>query len=105
MDMGGNDGGCGAYAPWPVGSEPMGDSAYGLHDMAGNVWEWTRDWNQGYGAAEQTDPAGPPSGSKRVLRGGGLFDWYGALRGSSRVASAPSLTSIDVGFRCARTYP
>ena len=35
--------GCGLSATWPVGSKPLGMSPHGMHDMAGNVTEWT-DW-------------------------------------------------------------
>ncbi len=53
----------------PIGS--YGANGYGLYDMAGNVWEWTWDWYNGYYAqTAQTDPRGPSSGSGRVIRGG-----------------------------------
>ena len=49
-------------------------NGYGLHDMAGNVWEWTWDWSGSYSASPATDPRGPTLGMIRLIRGGG---WYG----------------------------
>lgn len=43
---------------------------WGLHDMYGNVAEWTYDNFGSYTAASQTDPAGPSTGFRRVMRGG-----------------------------------
>jgi formylglycine-generating enzyme required for sulfatase activity len=58
-----------ADGPAAVGSYPKGASPYGVHDMAGNVWQWTASWYQAY--------TGNPNEDKReygftyhVLRGG-----------------------------------
>lgn len=73
----------GGYGKWqtaPVGSYPSGTSPHGCQDMAGNVYEWCKDWylSNYYSQTPPggwVDPQGPPSGAYRVLRGGG---WYNA---------------------------
>ena len=75
---------------------------YGLVDMAGNVWEWTQDWNANYSSSDVTDPRGPTSGTARVRRGGSWFDNLWSLRVSYRVVNVPAYWNVYIGFRCVR---
>ena len=102
--------GCGAGGTLPVGSRAAGASPYGVHDMAGNVWEWVNDiyGEDYYAVSPDTDPSGPDTGFMRVLRGGA---WRGSdaadLRTSHRSGNYPAgpgslfYGNFYGGFRCA----
>jgi formylglycine-generating enzyme required for sulfatase activity len=87
-----------------VGSYSSGVSPYGVHDMAGNVWEWVQDWydRNYYQRGFSRNPKGPDSGSLRVLRGGSWGSFPGNARTSARGRSVPGTRYYDGGFRCAR---
>jgi formylglycine-generating enzyme required for sulfatase activity len=86
----------------PVGSFPGGRSAYGVEDMAGNVWEWCQDWwgDEYYKSGQVMNPQGPQTGEVRVIRGGSWFyDAYGA-RTTHRSYRRPEASGAATGFRC-----
>jgi len=88
----------------PVGSYPTGDSPYGLHDMAGNVWQWCNDWyaKDYYAHAPSANPKGAEEGELRVMRGGSWGSSNISVRCAARHADSPDVTyHLAGGFRCA----
>jgi sulfatase modifying factor 1 len=74
----------------PVGSFPEGDAPGGIHDLAGNVWEWT---------SSDFDA----TGATRAFRGGSWFNFApSAMHAALRSWLTPTLRGNVVGFRCAR---
>lgn len=88
----------------PAGKFDRGRSAYGLFDMAGNVWEWVNDWysQDYYRVGPLKNPPGPSQGIVKVLRGGSWQSKPRHLRTESRRDFPPNRREPDLGFRCAR---
>ena len=96
--------GCGQNSPWRVCSKSNGNTAQGLCDMAGNVWEWREDWHgeNYYSLSSEDNPTGPSNGQNRVLRGGSWYFVGLSLRASARYGNTPKLWMTVNGFRLVR---
>ncbi|MFC1609502.1 SUMF1/EgtB/PvdO family nonheme iron enzyme [Myxococcota bacterium] len=101
----------GSFAPGP----------FGVYDMAGNGYEWVRDWaSDCYGNCRKPcgdaclglDPLGPCDGTPhcrghthRVLKGGSWYWPPEQMRGSHRRGENPASGMHRLSFRCASTTP
>ncbi len=85
-------------------------NAYGLQDMAGNVFEWCWDYYKSpYLTTPSLNPRGPATGSGHIIRGGswgtvGNYAAYICTVDYRNYNSSDGLSNI-IGFRCARSAP
>jgi formylglycine-generating enzyme required for sulfatase activity len=97
----------GVTAPWNDGfafTAPVGSFApnpFGLYDMHGNVYELCQDWFSlnGYAPDAVVDPQGPPSGKRRIKRGGSFAHEYTSSRSASRARVQADRGWSCLGFR------
>lgn len=85
----------------------------GLYNTSGNLWEWCSDWfsadsHTANRPATRVDPAGPPKGNTRVMRGGSYLyheSYCNRYRVAARTHNTPDSSSGHLGFRCATDEP
>jgi formylglycine-generating enzyme required for sulfatase activity len=89
----------------PVGQ--FAPNAFGLHDLHGNVWEWTADWHDDayYARSPEADPQGPADGGVKVRRGGSWHTWPLYARCAYRNWNSPDTRYTLVGIRLVMELP
>ena len=88
----------------PVASFPA--NGYGLHNMAGNVWEWCNDWfhTNYHETGPTSDPMGPDAGEAKVMRGGSYLchdSYCNRYRVAARSSNTVDSSTGNLGFRVA----
>jgi formylglycine-generating enzyme required for sulfatase activity len=88
----------------PVSTYPA--NGFGLHNIAGNVWEWNADWFSSVHDLRTPciDPTGPADGTLKVMRGGSYLchhSYCNRYRVAARTANSADSSTGNTGFRCA----
>ena len=79
-------------------------NAWGLHDMLGNVWEWTcSEYDSDYGGGESECASKNNASAQRVFRGGSWYTSPRWVRSAFRDRYTPALRDFYLGFRLARS--
>ncbi len=89
----------------PVGSYRCDECPYGLADMGGNVWEWTRSPVQPYPFTAEDDDDTVGDDALWVMRGGSFTDPERNARAGTRGGGDPGARRPFMGFRVALVAP
>jgi formylglycine-generating enzyme required for sulfatase activity len=84
----------------PVGAFPP--NPFGLHDIVGNVWEWTSSLDRSYPYRADDGREDPEATGRRILRGGSWATIAPSMRLSYRVRDDAADRDDYHGFRCVR---
>ena len=87
-------------------AQSFAPNGYGLFNTSGNVWEWCSDWFDArfHRRAPRKDPKGPPSGDRKVMRGGSYLchaSYCNRYRVAARSSATPDSSTGHAGFRSA----
>ena len=96
-----------SWEPQPVGSHPAGASAWGVHDLVGNGWEWTSTVFAGFPGFRPMQTYERYSADffddqHYVLKGGSPATSYDLIRRSFRNWFRPNYPYVYATFRCVR---
>ena len=89
---------------WKMGPPKVGRfsrfaNGWGFNDMHGSLFEWCADWYEPHARVDQTDPTGPSSGDRKVIRGGCWRSPARQCRSAFRAPCDPNARNATVGFR------
>ncbi len=94
-------------------SKSFPTNVFGLHNMCGNVWEWTSDWFSSVPIQNEPgnilhNPKGPSFSirNQKVQKGGSFLchrDVCYRYRISARMGNTPNSSSSNIGFRCGKS--
>lgn len=92
------------YLGKTVAADAYPPNAFGLYQMAGNLFEWVQDpWHEGYSGAPSDGRVWEKGGnpSLKVVRGGSWYAIPASARSANRYAEPADFRSDNVGFRVA----
>ena len=96
-----------AYSCCSHGTVPVGSfkpNPFGVHDTAGNAFEWVEDcWTKDYrGAPDDSSAVTSGKCSSRVIRGGSFYYFNTVAKSAYRAKNRPAVKSYWLGFRVVR---